>query len=164
MHELKKGMRFILRGSGVATVARRYYGVPYGGTEDDYQVLVDLFFETRAKLTGLTETMAKRRGRPLMSSAEAFQVMGIVMNRIAPMTNMALPLRLRQAKKALKQQDPLELAHILRELRMRAENRQGVPIRIYPREQAIQQQIAKSLCDELKVVLPDVPTWFPCAE
>jgi hypothetical protein len=158
---MNKGDKFVLIGRGVATVAKRYWGVPKNSPEAEYQRLVDLNVVGRGSIYGLAETDLEGSYRPLVSPAEAYQLIGIIMNRMAPLSPVPLAKRLQLAQKALKQSDPYELARSLRELRMRLENKQGLPIRIHYREKDIRKQIEYFICGEIKASLGVTPDWFP---
>lgn len=147
---LRQGDTFMLPNDGVVVVLERYVGNLEGAGE---MMLLDLRVPGKGVIEGFPEIVALRTGRPLMSRSTARQVLAIISNRLEPLPDTPSKIRIRRAKKALTERDPLTMAKFLREFIVRTEGRTRVPIRPSVDEGILRTKMARALCEELQEVL-----------
>ena len=149
--KLKVGEPIVIpRFDGVSSVTAIYVGL-----DVDMSDAVDLVNLNTAEgpKSGYPANVVRKQGRPLMSVGEARQVLSILANRFAPVSELQPKARIIHAQKALARRDPIEMAKVLRELLVRAQGRAGAPIRISFDEVSMRNRLTGSLCAELTYVL-----------
>ena len=150
--DFKKGYRFVYRPlSAVVSVDEVYVDM-----DEDSGVPVDMlgiWLPSGAK-SKIERRKALAFGRPLMSVGEARQVLSILANTFAPVAVKRWSQRNDEARAALSSRQPLKMAMVLRELRVRQSGGGGAPVKIPFKEASIRSDLIAALCAELAAVLP----------
>ena len=148
----KKGYRFVHRpSSAVVSVDEVYVDM-----DEDSGVPVDMlgiWLPSGAKKK-IERRNALAFGRPLMSVGEARQVLSILANTFAPVAVKRWSQRNDEARAALSSRQPLKMAMVLRELRVRQSGGGGAPVKIPFKEASVRSDLIAALCAELDAVLP----------
>jgi len=146
---------FVAPSIGVARVTARYVGQMPMVEEDEVspEVLLDLQVTGKGPVQGYPERLILRAARPVMTRSEVRQVLAILNNRLAPVPPLAARLRLRRAKKAAQERDPLTMAKYLREYIVRGEGGGDAPLRLPDSDRAMRVDLARLLCEEIETVL-----------
>ena len=150
--DFKKGYRFVYRPlSAVVSVDEVYVDM-----DEDSGVPVDMlgiWLPSGAKMK-IERRKALAFGRPLMSVGEARQVLSILANTFAPVAVKRWSQRNDEARAALSSRQPLKMAMVLRELRVRQSGGGGAPVKIPFKEASVRSDLIAALCAELAAVLP----------
>ena len=149
--KIKIGVPFVLpRYAGLSTVLALY--VDFDDETAAGSDLVQLDTSTGPKF-GYPADVVRKQGRLLMTPGDARQVLSILANKFAPVSDLQPKIRIRRGQKALAGRNPIEMAKALRELMVRAQGHGGAPIRIAFEEVSLRNTLTESLCAELKEVL-----------
>jgi hypothetical protein len=149
--KIKIGVPFVLpRFSGISTVLAVY--VDFDDETAAGTDLVSISTPEGVKF-GYPADVVRKQGRPLMTLSEARQVLSILANKFAPVSDLQPKIRIRRGQKTLAGRNPIEMAKSLRELMVRAQGHGGAPIRIAFGEVSLRNSLTESLCAELKEVL-----------
>jgi hypothetical protein len=149
--KIKVGVPFVLpRFAGISTVLELY--ADFNDNTAEGSDLVKLATPEGTKF-GYPADVVRKQGRPIMSAGDARQVLSILANRFAPVSDLQPQMRIRSAQKALAGRNPIEMGKALRELLVRAQGDGGAPIRISFEETSLRNSLTQSLCSELKEAL-----------
>jgi RNA polymerase-interacting CarD/CdnL/TRCF family regulator len=149
--KIKVGVPFVLpRFAGISTVLELY--ADFNDNTAEGSDLVKLATPEGTKF-GYPADVVRKQGRPIMSAGDARQVLSILANRFAPVSELQPKMRIRRAQKVLADRNPIEMAKALRELLVRAQGGGGAPIRISFEETSLRNRLTESLCSELKEAL-----------